>query len=332
MVLVAKWMCGTTSQNSTYWNRTFTVPGFSPRYPAAHCTNDGSICELVTGEAEVNAAATISALVYSSIFDLKETYFLIAGISGINPKHGTIGSVTFARFAIQVALQHEIDAREMPADWAAGYFPLGASSPTQYPVNIYGTEVFEVNDNLRQLAFSLAQKATLNDSAAAQAYRANYNMFGIAAEAPTFALCDTATSDNYWHGAILAEAFENTTTLFTNSTGVYCSTQQEDNATLEVLLRGTLAGLVDFSRIIIMRTASNFDRPHPGQTPIGSLLADSGGFSIGTANIYHAGVKVVQGIIEEWESRYKAGVKPDNYIGDILGSLGGTPGFGRPSL
>ncbi|EEC00081.1 hypothetical protein MPER_00053 [Moniliophthora perniciosa FA553] len=63
-----------------------TVPGFSPRYPAAHCTADGSICELVTGEAEINAAATISALIYSSIFDLRQTYFLIAGISGINPQ------------------------------------------------------------------------------------------------------------------------------------------------------------------------------------------------------------------------------------------------------
>lgn len=41
--------------------------------------------------AEINAAATIGALAYSSHFDLKKTYFLIAGIAGINPKIGTIG-------------------------------------------------------------------------------------------------------------------------------------------------------------------------------------------------------------------------------------------------
>ncbi|EEB99607.1 hypothetical protein MPER_00683, partial [Moniliophthora perniciosa FA553] len=140
-------------------------------------------------------------------------------------------------------------------------------------------------------AYTFAQKASLNDSAAAQSYRANYAEFNaVAAGAPSFILCDTATSDNYWHGALLAEAFENTTKLFTNGTGVYCSTQQEDNATLGVLLRGALADLVDFSRIIIMRTASNFDRPYPGQTPIESLLAESGGFAIGIANIYLAGV------------------------------------------
>ena len=27
-----------------------TVPGFSPLFPDAHCTADGDICQLVTGE------------------------------------------------------------------------------------------------------------------------------------------------------------------------------------------------------------------------------------------------------------------------------------------
>ncbi|EEB94736.1 hypothetical protein MPER_06402, partial [Moniliophthora perniciosa FA553] len=95
-------------------NQNISVPGFSPRFPDAHCTEDGSICELVTGEAEINAGITISALVHSSLFDLTQTYFLISGVAGISPKWGTTGSVTFARFAVQVALQHEIDAREIP--------------------------------------------------------------------------------------------------------------------------------------------------------------------------------------------------------------------------
>ena len=28
-----------------------TVPGLSPRFPQAHCTADGQICQIVTGEA-----------------------------------------------------------------------------------------------------------------------------------------------------------------------------------------------------------------------------------------------------------------------------------------
>ncbi|THU75664.1 purine nucleoside permease, partial [Dendrothele bispora CBS 962.96] len=274
-----------------------------------------------TGEAEINAAVTITSLVYSSKFDLNQTYFLIAGIAGINPKLATIGSVTFARYAVQVALQHEIDAREIPSDFPTGYFPQGAEAPGQYPGSIYGTEVFEVNDDLRQLAFNFAQNAKLNDTAAAQAYRANYandSEFAQGAEPPSVVLCDTVTSDNYWAGTLLGEAFENTTTVFTNGTGVYCSTQQEDNATLESLMRGAISGLVDFSRIIIMRTASDFERPFSGQTAIEGLLASQGGHAPAVTNIYVAGIEV-------------AGVKPSNYIGDIFGSLGGQPDFGPGS-
>ena len=99
--------------------------------------------------AEVNAASTISALLYSKVFNLQKTYFLIAGIAGINPSEGTLGSVTFARFEVQVALQYEFDARDLDANFTTGYIPYGAKAPGEYPQAFYGTEVFEVNDALR---------------------------------------------------------------------------------------------------------------------------------------------------------------------------------------
>lgn len=45
---------------------------------------------------------------------------MIAGIAGISPKVATLGSVTFARYAIQVALQYEFDAREIPENFTTG--------------------------------------------------------------------------------------------------------------------------------------------------------------------------------------------------------------------
>lgn len=234
-----------------------TVPGFSPLYPDVHCIADKSICQFTTGESEINAATTVEALMASPSFDLTETYFMISGIAGINPKHGTTGSVAFSKYAIQVALQYEFDAREIPTNYSTGYVPLGAYAPGEYPLSIYGTEVFEVNENLRDIAVDFAKKATLNDSSDAIAYRAHYatsDMYAAATLAPSVITCDVATSDVYFSGALLGEAFENTTTLFTNGSGVYCTTAQEDNATLEAMLRAAITGLVDFSRIIIMRT------------------------------------------------------------------------------
>ncbi|KAI9794117.1 MAG: hypothetical protein M1835_006798 [Candelina submexicana] len=313
-----------------------TVPGFSPLFPDAHCTANGEICQLITGESEINAAVTISSLVFSRLFDLTTTYFLIGGIAGVNPEVATLGSVTFARFAVQVALQYEFDAREIPSNFTSGYVPQGSTNPAEYPQSIYGTEVFEVNDALRKLAVGFAQSAALNDSADAVIYRANYKssaLYNAGSLAPSVVECDVATSDVYYSGTLLSEAFSNTTKLFTNGTGLYCTTAQEDNATLEALLRGAINNLTDFSRIIIMRTASDFDRPFPGEAAITNLFyANQGGFEPALQNIYLAGIKVVEGILVGWEDIYEQGVKPTNYIGDIFGTLGGTPDYGPGSM
>ena len=264
---------------------------------------------------------TVSALVHSERFDLTSTYFMVAGIGGVNPEVATICSVTFARYAIQVALQYEIDPRELPANFSTGYIPQGSTSPSEYPQSIYGTEVFEVNQNLQKLAASFARNVSLNDSAAAVAYRAKYatsDLYTAATKAPSVIECDVATSDVYYSGTILGEAFSNYTKLITNGTGNYCTTAQEDNATLEVLLRAATTKLVDFGRIIIMRTASDFDRPWPGHSASENLFDSSvqGAFAPAIQNIYLAGIKVVEGILDGWNSTFAAGVDASNYIGE----------------
>ena len=312
-----------------------TVPGLSPLFPEVHCTADDSVCQVVTGESEINAAGTIGALTLSTKFDLTKSYFMIAGIAGVNPEIATLGSVTFAQYAIQVALQYEFDIRDIPSNLTTGYIPFGATSPREYPQNIYGTEVFEVNAKLRDMALSFASTASLNDTSEAASYRARYapaSAYAAATSPPSIVACDVATSDVYYSGTLLSEAFSNTTSLFTNGSGTYCTTAQEDNASLSAILRADLANLTDYSRAIVMRTASDFDRPPPGVSDLQNLLyIDQGGFPPAIQNIYLAGIKVVMGILENWDGMFEAGVKAENYIGDIFDSLGGTPDFGLPS-
>ena len=63
---------------------------------------------------------------------------------------------------------------------------------------------------------------------------------------------------------------------------------------LETLLRATVAGLVNFARIIVMRTASDMDRPYSGQAATTNLFwANQGDFEPALRNIYLAGIKVV---------------------------------------
>ncbi|KAL3425522.1 hypothetical protein PVAG01_02313 [Phlyctema vagabunda] len=270
---------------------------------------------------KINAASTVSALIHSRSFDLSSTYFLIAGIAGVNPECGTLGSVNFAKYLVQVGLSYEIDMRELPSNYSSGYVPLGASNPGQYPLFLYGTEVFELNSGLRDRAFTLAASRTLTDSADARAYRSRYPD-SPANLPPRVIKGDTTTSDVFFHGKLLGDTFAQYTSLLTNGSGRYCMTAQEDNAILEAMLRGALANLVDFARIVSMRTGSNFDRPPPGITAAQELFhVQQGGFDISIQNIYVAGRPIVDDIIENWDSAYANGIPTTHYIGDILGSI-----------
>lgn len=310
---------------------------------------NGYSCYCLTVGAEINAASSVMALTLSTKFDLTTTYFLVAGIAGVNPEVATICSVTFARYAVSVGLQcrsrhlltqsgrltsilDEFSQFEIPTNFTSGYIPLGAKTPQQYPLSIYGTEVIEFNKNLQIWAATQARKAKLMDSKDAKAYRANYASnpaYAPGAASPAVYECDVATSDQYYSGTILSEAMGNFTSLVTNGTGNYCTTAQEDNATGEALVRAALEKLVDFNRIIVMRTASDFDRPWPGEAATTNLFwAEQGAFVPAIANIYSAGIEVVKGIVNNWDNQFAAGMNASNYVGDIFGTLGGTPDFG----
>ncbi|KAM0478129.1 hypothetical protein ACHAPX_005317 [Trichoderma viride] len=318
-------------------SRAITTPGLSMLYSRIFCTQTGTVCQLTVGEGEINSAVSMTALILSSRFNLTQTYFLLAGIAGVNPRYATIGSVALTRYSVQVALQYEIDPRSLPGDWPTGYIPYGRTYPFEYPCITYGTEVFELNANLRDAAYNFTQRAKLVDADEPRRYRALYGSMGesyrMAVRPPSVIKCDGATSDVYYSGEKLARAFENTTALWTNGTGAYCMSAQEDNAILEVLVRFAIEGLVDFGRIIAMRTGSNFDRPPPSLSDWEHLTrADQNGFHIAIANLYNAGIEIVKGILDNWNCTFERGVVPANYIGDIFGSLGGHPDFGFGSI
>jgi purine nucleoside permease len=316
-----------------------SVPGLCPLFPEVHCTPQGQVCQLTCCEGEINAASSLSALIYSRMFTLTHTYFLIAGVAGINPHIATTGSVTFSKYAVQFDLQYEFDSRQIPSNDSYGYFPQNSFFPDSpaginYPGEIYGTEVFALNNNLKEKAIYLASQAKLNDTTGAAAYRKKYP-YKPANQPPKVLACDTGTSNVYWSGSILGDAFSAYTKLLTNGSGTYCATQQEDNAICEVLLRGDLAGVVDFSRLMIMRTASDFDRAPPSEDEVYHLLhADQEGFLPSIDNIYIAGSEIVKDILKNWDGTWKGGIAPGGYIGDAFNSLKGKypPDIGTEAI
>ena len=288
--------------------RAVRVPGLTKDYPVVRCTTSG-VCQMTTGMGHANAAASMMAVIYSRLFDLRHTYFLIAGVAGIDPDYGTIGTAAWARYLVDTGLAHEIDAREMPPGWSDGYFGLLTNGPGQKPQFDYRSEVFHVDEPLLQKALQLSRGAALDDSADVQDYRKFYPR-APANAAPEVTQCDTAAGDTWWSGRRLGEHATQWTRLLTDGHGVYCTTQQEDNATLVALTRGAESGLTDIRRVAVLRSGSDFDRPYPGQSVLDSMLKQrsiDGAIRISTTNLVHAGMPLVQDIVANW-SKWQIGV------------------------
>ncbi|MEK6291120.1 MAG: purine nucleoside permease [Paraburkholderia tropica] len=277
-----------------------TVAGLSPDYPAVHC-NRQDVCVMTTGMGHTNAAASIMALTFSPRFDLRHTYFMVAGIAGIDPQQGTVGSAAWANWLVDFGIQWEIDGREIPAGWNTGYLGINTTDPTQKPPLDYRTEVFQLNPALTNAAFALSRNVTLSDNAQAQAARAKYS-YAPANRPPTVIQCDTLAGDTWWSGTDIGERARQWTKILTDGKGTYCTTQQEDNATYEALKRAAATHRVDLNRVAVLRAGSDFDRPYAGQTSADNLLnyAAQGGFTIAIDNLYLTGNPLVQDIVKHW--------------------------------
>jgi purine nucleoside permease len=278
------------------------VPGLSSDYPSVRC-NTSAVCQMTTGMGHANAAASLMAVLYSGSFDLHETYFVIAGIAGIDPLRGTIGSAAWARYVVDSGIAHEIDARELPHGWQDGYFGVLTNAPDQVPKLEYRTEVFRLDEDLLQKALTLSQSAALEDSEDLRAYRKHYRE-APAHRPPSVIQCDTLSADTWWSGRRLGEHARRWTRLLTGGQGVYCTTQQEDNAVLAALTRGSQSGLIDLRRIAVLRSGSDFDRPYPHQGALESLeaqLALPDAVRISAVNLVHAGMPLVDAIVQHWD-------------------------------
>lgn len=283
------------------------VPGLSPDYPEVHC-NRQDVCVMTTGMGHSNAAASLMALAFSDRFDLRRTYFLIAGIAGIDPMRGTIGSAAWAKYLVDFGIQWELDAREKPDGWPSGFLGINTKGPDDTPPLDYRTEVFELNPALADAAFALSRPVELSDSAEARAARAHFT-YAPANEPPKVIQCDTLAGDTWWSGKYIGERARAWTQRLTDAKGVYCTTQQEDNATYEALKRAASVHRVDLSRIADLRAGSDFDRPYDGQGASDNLLgyASQGGFGPAIENLYRAGNPLVQAIAGHW-GEWKNGV------------------------
>jgi len=275
-------------------------------YHALRMNRDG-VLGMVTGMGTAKAAASVMALGMDPRFDLRKAYWLVAGIAGIDPADGSIGSAAWAEWVVDGDLAHEIDAREIPAGWKTGYVPWRKSAPYEQPhQNLDFGESYHLSPSLVDWAFQLTRSVSLPDSAAMKKEREQYSSPN--ARRPPFVLKgDTLSASTFWHGKLLDRWANDWVRYHTGDKGNYVTTAMEDTGTLQSLTFLAKAGRVDRNRVLVLRTASDFDQPPPGHPAVESLQTNAAqwaGFLPAIDAAWRVGHVVVTELVGNW-SRYR---------------------------
>jgi purine nucleoside permease len=270
------------------------------------------ILGMVSGEGPARMASSMTALGYDPRFDLRHAYFVLAGIAGIDPNAGSVGSAAWAKHIV-TGDAHEIDAREIPAGWSTGYVPLQRTTPYEKPVppadSVWGTFVYTLDPRLVAWAYELSKSVVLPDSPKLRRFRMAYAGMPLAQKPPFVLEGDTLASGIFWVGEKLNTWAENWTRYWTHGRGTYAMTAEEDGGMMQALTFLGHTRRVDLSRVLVLRTASDYDMPPPGQTAA-ALLASEGsenGFVAFRASVdsaYAVGSKVVLQLATHW-ARYR---------------------------
>jgi purine nucleoside permease len=284
---------------SDHLNQVYPLPA---GYHAVRMNGDGEMA-IVTGVGGLHAAATIMALGLDPRFDLSHAYWLIAAIAGGNPQQVSLGSAAWARWVVDGNLAYQIDAREIPAGWSTGYVPLGKDRPFEEPAKPQAGQVYELNQGLVDWAFDLTRATPLEDSPQLKAARSRFD--GAAANRPPFVtLGDELSSSTFWHGKLLNAWAERWVPYFTGGKGVFATTAMEDSGALQSLQFLSNAGRVDWKRVMVLRTVSNFDEQPRGMDSADSLAMQRMGkytaFRPSLETAYRVGHVVVNELVSHW--------------------------------
>ena len=263
------------------------------------------ILGVVTGVGSVRSTAAITALGLDTRLDLSKAYWLVAGIAGIDPEDASIGSAAWARYSVDGDLAHEIDAREIPADWKSGYFPLERKGPNDpAPPRADGGEVFALNPALTEWAYRLTRDVPLPDDPGIAKERARYTGHPNAQKPPFVLIGDQFSAMTFWHGTLLNRWANDHTRYFTQGKGNFVTSAMEETGTLQAIDYLSKIGRADKDRVLVLRTGSNYTMPPPGVTAADYLLRENEGYAglnASVESLYRVGDRVVTELLTHWD-------------------------------
>jgi len=254
----------------------------------------------ISGMGVGHASSTITALCLNRNLDLKNTYFLIAGIGGGSPEESTIGSVVLSDWVVDADSCHEIDAREVPLSWQFSRFRLGCNEPWCNNGWTIGSEVFQLDTELLSKAFELTKNTILLDNENINTIRRKFSETSKAYFGPNVLIGSNLSGNTFLYGKINSHWGKWWVNKWTNNKGNYVVSNMEDTGILTAFRSMDRENLISFDRVLIVRSISDFDQQYPNETAKNSIHTNWVGFSLAIENVYRVGSLIVHDIIDNW--------------------------------
>ncbi len=281
---------------------------FPQGYRQLRYNPDLQVLGIMTGIGNTKSAASIMALGLDDRFDLSQAYWLVAGISGVDPADAPTGSAAWAEWLVDGDLSHEIDAREIPEGWKTGYIPLRRTEPYAEPVSSNNEGVVvRLNTGLVNWAYELTKDIELPDNEEIKAMREQYKGHAAADMKPFVLKGDQLAGSTYWHGELFNEWANDWVSYWSEGQGNFVTSAMEEMGTYHSLDRLHQSGIVDKNRLLVLRTASNFTMQWPGITAVQSLAGEKltgkgySAFIPSLESAYRVGEPVVKALLDGWD-------------------------------
>jgi purine nucleoside permease len=263
-----------------------------------HVGKDG-VMGVVLGEFG-RARTSMAALLGDPRFDFSRAYWIVAGIAGVDPRSGSIGSAAWSDWVVDGDPAYEIDDREIPTDWPWGLYASGTKGPgvKGKPTDESGI-VWRLDRGLTQWAYRMTKDVQLADNPSLVRARAAFRSEPKSQTPPAVYVGASLGSVRFWHGERRTAWARDWVRIWTDGQGGLAMTDGEDQAVLDTLQLFAKSGRVDARRVLVLRTASNYSREGDGEMQ--AIKFAEGGLTAGVEAAYRVGSPVVRALVTGWD-------------------------------
>jgi len=241
----------------------------------------------------------LAALLLDPRFDFSKTYWVMAGIAGVDAQAGSIGSAAWSDWVVDGDPLYEIDDREIDKGWPWGLYAFHASGPAEKGSGEGASGMaWRLDPGLTRWAFQLTRDTPLPDTPQLAAARVGYEGEPASQKPPSVFVGASLGTVRFWHGERRTRWAREWVRLQTGGAGVFAMSDGEDQAVLDTLALHAKEGRVDPRRVLVLRTASNYTRP-ADRAPMRVVFAP-GGSDAGFEAAYRVGSPVVKALVSGW--------------------------------